>query len=219
MAKLVYTDNAASTLGANISGGATSFTVQVGDASEFPSPTGGDFCYIRIGDNTNNEVVKVTARSGNTLTCVATSNAWSSGDEVKLTMNSQVLDQLVKDGGVGTDVELKDYAETSTSPSSSSATLVLNIENGNVFDVTLTEAVTTLTLSNPSATGKACGFTLILTQGGAGGWVVTWPASVQWAGGTAPTLTTTAAAVCILTFFTTDGGTTWWGGLMGDNFS
>ena len=43
----------------------------------------------------------------------------------------------------------------------------------------------------------------------ASGYTVTWPASVDWAGGVAPTLTT--AGVDILEFITVDGGTTWHG--------
>ncbi len=63
----------------------------------------------------------------------------------------------------------------------------------------------TFTFSNPTASGDACSFTLILTNGGSQ--TVNWPASVDWAGGTAPTLTSSGRDV--LTFITTDGGTIW----------
>lgn len=48
---------------------------------------------------------------------------------------------------------------------------------------------------------------LIITNGGAA--TVTWPTSVKWASGTAPTLT--ASGVDVLTFLTPDGGVTWYG--------
>lgn len=117
------------------------------------------------------------------------------------------------------DVEIKDYSETKTAPESSSGTLILDIENGNVFEVELDENVTTLTISNPPASGKAGSFTLILKQDATGGRSFTWPSSVDWAGGSAPTLTTDASAVDILVFVTTDGGTTWYGMLAGADFS
>lgn len=50
---------------------------------------------------------------------------------------------------------------------------------------------------------------LHVTQDGTGGFAATWPASVKWAGGTAPTLTTTAGAVSVLRFFY--DGTSYWG--------
>jgi len=63
----------------------------------------------------------------------------------------------------------------------------------------------------PVGDGKACSFTLILTQDGSGSRAVTWPGSVQWASSTAPTLSSGAADVDIFAFLTVDGGTTWFG--------
>lgn len=40
---------------------------------------------------------------------------------------------------------------------------------------------------------------------------MTWPASVKWAGGSAPTLSTDARAFDVFSFLTTDGGSTWLG--------
>jgi len=116
--------------------------------------------------------------------------------------------------------KMQDTSETRTSPSSSSGTLTLDIENGNVFDVTLTEAVTTLTISNPPATGSFGSFIFEFTQDGTGGWAITFPASVEWAGnGTAPTLTTTAGVKSAIQFYTLDAGTTWVGFLLGDDIA
>jgi len=65
----------------------------------------------------------------------------------------------------------------------------------------------TFTFTNPPGSGDAGSFTLILTNGGSQ--TVNWPASVNWAGGTAPTLT--SSGVDVLTFITVDAGTTWYG--------
>lgn len=113
--------------------------------------------------------------------------------------------------------EIKDYAESYTAANSSTAYTV-DITNGNVFEITMTGNCT-FTFSNPSATGKGCSFTMILKQDGTGSRTATWPASVDWSVGGAPTLTTTAAAVDIVTFLTVDAGTRWYGFLGGVNFS
>jgi len=77
-----------------------------------------------------------------------------------------------------------------------------------VFSRTISGA-TTLTVSNPAASGSVSSFILELTNGGMN---VTWWAGIKWAGGTAPTLTTTGLDV--LGFYTHDGGTTWRGTMM-----
>ena len=77
------------------------------------------------------------------------------------------------------------------------------------FTHTLTGA-TTYTFSNPATTGNATAFTLKVIQDTTAR-TITWPASVDWAGGTAPTLTTTNNGVDVFVFYTIDGGTTYYG--------
>lgn len=113
--------------------------------------------------------------------------------------------------------EIKDYSETKTAPSSVAGTLILDIENGNVFAVTLIENVTTLNFNNPSPTGKACSFTLILTQDSTPR-SIAWPTAVGWDSGAAPTIST-ASAIYIFTFMTTDAGTKWYGFLAGSEMA
>ena len=76
---------------------------------------------------------------------------------------------------------------------------------GNYFTKTATGALTWTFTNVPSA--KAFTVILELTNGGTG--TQTWPASVKWPAGTAPTLT--ASGVDVLGFITDDGGTTWRG--------
>jgi hypothetical protein len=104
--------------------------------------------------------------------------------------------------------EILDYSETVNAiGSAGGGTQDIDLTAGNVVSVTVDTSETTFTFSNPSASGKACSFTLILTNGGSQ--TVNWPASVDWAGGTAPELTT--SGVDILTFVTVDAGTIWYG--------
>lgn len=72
----------------------------------------------------------------------------------------------------------------------------VNWNNGNVQTRTLTAGVT-FTFSNGIAGAR---YALILTQDTTGSRLVTWPASVKWPGGTAPTLTTTGDKKDAITF-------------------
>ncbi len=86
-----FANNAATTLAAGISSGATSF--QVASATGFPSLGGSDYMYLTV----DSEVVKVTATSGTTFTCDATSASHSSGDTVELRMSAELLDDFAED--------------------------------------------------------------------------------------------------------------------------
>ena len=124
------------------------------------------------------------------------------------TMTGEInaADQLV------TRPEMKDYAEAVNAiGGTGGGTQDIDLTLGNVVTATVDTSANTFTFSNPPATGKCGSFTLILTNGGSQ--TVNWPASVDWAGGTAPTLTT--AGVDVLTFTSVDAGTRWYGFLAG----
>ena len=111
----------------------------------------------------------------------------------------------------------KHYIEAYESVTSASG-VTLNFHNGNLFAVTMGHNIT-FTFSNPPSNNDGFGFTLKLTQDGTGNRTATWPASVKWAGGSAPTLTGTAASVDVFTFVTHDAGTTYYGFTAGLNLS
>jgi hypothetical protein len=104
-------------------------------------------------------------------------------------------------------LNLKDYGEVTSALGSAGGARTIDLENGNNFTATVSASTVTWTFSNPTASDELCGFTLFLTNGGSQ--TVNWPASVDWAGGTAPTLT--SSGLDILVFITTDGGTIWHG--------
>lgn len=107
--------------------------------------------------------------------------------------------------------------EEFTTVTSSSNAVTCNLRDGTHFVHTLTEN-TEFTFSNSAASGKVSMLTLKLIQdSSASGYTVTWPedgsnnAIVDWAAGTAPTLSTTADAVDYFIFLTHDGGSSWYG--------
>mgnify|MGYP003154355818 FL=1 len=114
---------------------------------------------------------------------------------------------LVTDGTYST-INLKDCGVvTNAIGSIGGGTQDIDLTAGNSVSGTVDTSTTTFTFSNPTAGDELCTFSLILTNGGSQ--TVNFPASVDWAGGTAPTLTT--AGVDILVFATIDGGTIWHG--------
>ncbi len=112
---------------------------------------------------------------------------------------------------------LLDYAETLSSPVSD-GTVDLDLELGNVFDITLDQD-TTFTFSNPPVSGTAGTFTLIIRQDGTGGHTVTLPGTVDWEGGTGPSFSTGASSIDIVSFLTVDADTIWFGFLGGLAFA
>jgi len=99
--------------------------------------------------------------------------------------------------------------EESTAITSSSNAATLNLRDGDNFTHTLSENVT-YTFSNPAASGKVSAFSLKVIQDSSAR-TITWPASVDWAAATAPTITATSGGVDVFVFVTYDGGTTYYG--------
>src|SRR3989338_9869671 len=115
---------------------------------------------------------------------------------------------------------LKTYGETlvgGATGANSGTAYTVNLANGNVFHLLL-NANCTFTFSNPAASGTTSYFTLLLKQDG-GSRTATWPSTVLWAGGSAPTLSPAAGAYDTVSFMTTDGGTSYLGFAGGLNFA
>lgn len=115
--------------------------------------------------------------------------------------------------------EIRDYSETSPTASISSGTLILDLESGNAFEVTLTQDVTALILANPPAAGRAGSCSLIVKQDATGGHSFAWNESIKWAGGEPPAITSAENAIDVYSLVTRDGGVTWYGFPGGQDFS
>jgi hypothetical protein len=149
--------------------------------------------------------VAVTSQTVGAAT-VTLPNLASVSDTLTLLNLSQTLDKK----------QLKTYTETTATPTIATNTLTLDLTTGNTFRVALSANVTTLTISNPTASVTQS-FTLICDISGA--FSITWPASVRWAAASAPTQTATNAKTDIFTFVSTDGGTKWFAFPSGLNFT
>ena len=201
-------------------------------AINFPSsPTNGDtYSYngkTWVYDGTATKWVPEDAFSGvtatatelNTLDGITTTvtelnyvDGVTSAIQTQLDAKLETVDISSYTGNVDITGELIADSYNETFVSLSGTTPVVNCEAGNVFALSTT-GNTTFTFSNPPASGTAYGFILKLTAGGTH--TVTYPASVDWAGATAPDAPA-SGETDVLGFITHDGGTTWYGFLAGD---
>lgn len=152
-----------------------------------------------ITSNTSNALTGpfVNFQSGAGITFSASSNTLTiTGSSTALASNSL----LRTTGGAG----------AVTTIASSGAATTLMVGGANTFDVTLT-ANCTISLTGAAASGSESSILVILRQDGSGNRTVTWPGSVVWASGSAPTLSTTGGTADFILLETVNGGTTWYG--------
>lgn len=99
-----------------------------------------------------------------------------------------------------------------------SGTVSLDLSASTVFRHTL-GGDTTFQFTNPGTDPAGNSFTLVVEQDGTGGHAITWPSSVEWPAGAAPSLSTGAGDKHMLAFVSPDGGTTWLGVPSGEGFA
>ena len=96
--------------------------------------------------------------------------------------------------------------------STQALTQTLDLSTGSYFSFTPSGA-TTVSFTNAPASGKAVGFAVEINGDGS---AITWPTSVKWPSGVAPTAT---ASKEVYAFVTTDGGTSYYGKLAGSDIA
>ena len=110
---VVFKNNAKTTFSSGINDSATSISVV--DGSVFPSLGAGEVCFVTFDDGVNNEIVKVTAISSNTLTVVraqesTSARSFSAGDDVELRLTAGILGLFSQTGVAITD-EIEAYLD------------------------------------------------------------------------------------------------------------
>src|SRR6056297_1504910 len=118
-------------------------------------------------------------------------------------------------GNVKLQEEIQAVAYLETVVALSGTTPTVDCDEANTFTLT-TSGNTTFTFDYSGVnltTDDSYGFTLKVTAGGTH--TLSWPASVDWPGGSAPDAPA-SGETDVFVFFTTDGGTTWYGFQAGD---
>lgn len=121
----LFANNADSLLDGAIAADSASIALKAGDGAKFPLPTGGDYflatLFQKVGTNESNyEIVKVTARAGDVLTVVraqegTTAQAYSDGDRFELRVTAAAFQNLVNDKVdkvAGKGLSTEDYSTT-----------------------------------------------------------------------------------------------------------
>lgn len=98
--------------------------------------------------------------------------------------------------------------QVSTVASATGTVTLVAPATATVHNLTLTGNVT---LAMPSAPSGAVYLTLVLRQDATGGRSTTWPSSVAWVDGVAPTLSTAAGTESVVVLFTLNAGSSWTG--------
>lgn len=159
----LFMNNASSTLASAISAVDTALTVSTGDGSKFPSPGVGEFFLMTLAVKTAGfesawEVVKVTARSGDVLTCErgveGAAIVCGAGTEVGMRVSAGLLDDLYSSGSI---------------PVSGSSATELNVNSVNAYTLltpdTFTTYAATATRGVTSVVGAAVTYTAPATAG------------------------------------------------------
>ena len=103
---LKVTNNAFGTLNAGINSSATTIVLTAGQGARFPTLSAGDYFYATLIDTSNNlEIVKVTARSTDTMTVVrgqdnTTARAYSTNDRFELRPTAALFNEKANDAEV-----------------------------------------------------------------------------------------------------------------------
>lgn len=111
---VLFSNNASTTLSAGVGNSATSITVA--DGSVFPAISGSDYFYVTLevdSDSDLKEIVKCTARSGNTLTIVraqdgTSARTFSTADKCELRLTAAGLNDVATQADTDTTYSIGD---------------------------------------------------------------------------------------------------------------
>jgi hypothetical protein len=156
---VLYTNNAFTLLATGINSSVTSMSVTAGEGVRFPVISGADYFFLTITSATLTEIVKVTARSTDTMTIVRAQDGtigqtFSTGDSVQLKINKAMLDGIKTDVITFTDSGIQTLTNKRIDPrdvsASTAATLTPDLSVGDMYAYTALAAA--LTINAPIGT-------------------------------------------------------------------
>lgn len=161
---------------------------------------------ILIGNGSSSMTEVAPGTAGNVLTSVG--GAWASAVPALSPSNTITWSGAQTfTGGMDTSASLQYQGPTKqkvTSISASTSTTTVDLSLSDSFIITVS-ANTSLVFSNAPTDGTMKSFNLIIKNTSTGGYAVSFPGTVSWAGGVLPPRTTTANAKDLWAFFTVDG--------------
>jgi hypothetical protein len=106
-----FSNNASAPLASGINNSVVALSVTTGQGNLFPTLSGSDYFYATLVDSSNNiEVIKVTARSGDSMTIVraqdgTTARSYAAGDKIEVRVTAAglaAIQQEAIDGSTST---------------------------------------------------------------------------------------------------------------------
>jgi hypothetical protein len=202
-----YTNNAASTIASAINSSVTTINLATGDGAEFPTLTTGDHFFGSLIGSSTSEIVKVTARSSDTLTVVrgqdnTSAASWDAGTKFELRVCAALLKAVsgtapvTLTGAIGNLYINQSVALTITNFNVFS-TYSVAVSAGSVSrsgdSITVTAPATSGTLTlTVTMDGNAYPFTLTVQAAGIATPTNTSPSNGAYLSSTSPTLTASA---------------------------
>ena len=180
----LFANGAASTLASVISDSDLSLTLATGEGALFPSPTGGDYFHATITNGSDLEIVRVTARSSDTLTIVraqqsTSAAAFALGASVQIRLTAEALTRFetaaLSGGGDPRFYEVTGFVTDSGTPSNGRG-----YTTGDVDPTTASGQLTVCVIARPGSTGYNTAprfvFGTLQRSGGSfiGGWGIIW---------------------------------------------
>lgn len=171
---------------------------------DWQAGTSGDYTAVSAGGTGVGTLTGIVKGNGTSAFSAATAGTDYTSPTSTETMTNKTVEAGTFTNG---------YTEELVSASTSTA-YTISLANGSIQYLTLTGNCT-YTFPTPAA-GKS--FTLVQKQDATGSRTVTWPASVKWPAGTAPTITATASKADKFIFTAIDSSS-WLGSVAGQNYT
>lgn len=136
--------------------------------------------------------------AGNSITNIANASIKAAAAIARTKLaNVDVVDDTTPELGGEMDCGAHSIGFTQQS-ATGDGTTTIDWKLGNKFKFTFGAQADTFTFTAPT---NPCNILLMLVQDGTGSRLATWPATVKWPGGVAPTLTTAADSIDIIAFY------------------
>lgn len=160
----------------------------------------------------NSAISPTISNSGDNRLLTSTGNSINA--ESNLTFDGSVLTV----SGIVNNASFKNYKEQTVTTNITAGVLTIDLNQGNIFLVTLNSNITTLNITNIDNTvNRSQGFTLILTSDG-NNRTIQWPVNIKWSNNSSPVLTNSNSKIDVLSFISIDNGTSWLGFVGGQSF-